>query len=49
MKRDVASGAYPEKTLPAPTHTTTIPKTHDYMEPEWRALDGRFLGVVLRP
>jgi hypothetical protein len=48
MKWEVASGAYLEKPLAAPTHTSTIPQTHDYVEPEWRALDGGFLGSVLR-
>jgi hypothetical protein len=46
MKRAAASGAYLERTLAAHTHTTTIPKTHYYVEPEWRALDEGLPGAI---
>jgi hypothetical protein len=46
MKRAAGSGAYLERTLAAHTHTTTIPKTHYYVEPEWRALDEGLPGAI---
>jgi hypothetical protein len=39
MKRAAAAGAFLERTLAAHTHTTSIPKTHYYVEPEWKSLD----------
>jgi len=46
MKRAAASGAYLERTLAAHTHTTSIPKTHYYVEPEWKALDEGLPGQI---
>ncbi len=37
---------YIERTLAAHTHTTTIPKTHYYVEPEYRAMDEGLEGVT---
>jgi len=46
MKKAARSGAYLERTLAAHTHTTSIPKTHYYVEPEWRALDEGLPGQI---
>ncbi len=46
MKRAAKAGAYLERTLAAHTHTTSIPKTHYYVEPEWKALDEGLPGTV---
>lgn len=46
MKQAARSGAYLERTLAAHTHTTSIPKTHYYVEPEWKALDEGLPGQV---
>jgi hypothetical protein len=42
----VEHGAYIEKLLAAHTHTTTIPKTHYYVEPEYRAMDEGLQGTT---
>ena len=39
MQRAIDSGAVIERLLAAHTHTTPIPKTHYYVEPEYRAMD----------
>jgi hypothetical protein len=46
MKRAAKAGAYLERTLATHTHTTSIPKTHYYVEPEYRALDEGLPGQV---
>jgi hypothetical protein len=46
MKRAGKAGAYLERTLAAHTHTTSIPKTHYYVEPEWRVLDEGLPGHI---
>lgn len=46
MKRAARAGAYLERTLAAHTHTTSIPKTHYYVEPEWKSLDEGLPGQV---
>jgi hypothetical protein len=46
MKRAAGTGAYLERTLAAHTHTTSIPKTHYYVEPEYRALDEGLPGQM---
>ncbi len=42
----IASGAYLEKLLAAHTHTTPIPKTHYYVEEEYRAMDEGLQGTT---
>ena len=39
-------GAFIEYTLGAYTHTTTIPKTHYYVEPEYASIDEEMTGEV---
>ena len=39
IQRAIDSGAVIERLLAAHTHTTPIPKTHYYVEPEYRAMD----------
>jgi hypothetical protein len=46
MRRAARAGAYLERTLAAHTHTTSIPKTHYYVEPEWKSLDEGLPGQV---
>lgn len=46
QRRVAASGAYLEHTLAAFTHTTPIPKTHYYVEPEYVSIDE---GMVSGP
>jgi hypothetical protein len=46
MKKAADEGAFLERTLAAHTHTTTIPKTHYYVEPEWKALDEGLPGMI---
>jgi hypothetical protein len=46
MKNAAKAGAYLERTLAAHTHTTSIPKTHYYVEPQWKSLDEGLPGQV---
>jgi len=46
IEKVVASGAYVERLLAAHTHTTTIPKTHYYVEEEYRAMDEGLKGTT---
>ena len=46
MRKAADEGAFLERTLAAHTHTTTIPKTHYYVEPEWKALDEGLPGMI---
>jgi hypothetical protein len=46
MKRAAKAGGFLERTLAAHTHTTSIPKTHYYVEPEWKSLDEGLPGQV---
>lgn len=46
MKKAANLGAFLERTLAAHTHTTSIPKTHYYVEPEYRALDEGLPGQI---
>ncbi len=46
IKRAADEGAFLERTLAAHTHTTTIPKTHYYVEPEWKAIDEGLPGMI---
>ena len=39
---------YLERNLASHTHTTTIPKTHYYVEPEYRAMDEGLEGVTAK-
>ena len=39
LRQMIASGAFIEHTLAAFTHTTPIPKTHYYVEPEYTSID----------
>jgi hypothetical protein len=42
----ISHGAYIEKLLAAHTHTTPIPKTHYYVEEEYRAMDEGLQGTT---
>jgi len=44
LRKCIDSGAYIEKLLAAHTHTTPIPKTHYYVEPDYRAMDEGLQG-----
>lgn len=44
----IKKGAILEKCLAAHTHTTPIPKTHYYVEPEYRAMDEGLQGTTSR-
>lgn len=46
ISKVIESGAYVERTLAAHTHTTTIPKTHYYVEEEYRAMDEGLEGTT---
>ncbi len=46
IARAIGSGAYIEKLLAAHTHTTPIPKTHYYVEEEYRAMDEGLQGTT---
>ncbi len=39
IEKAIGMGAWIERLLAAHTHTTPIPKTHYYVEPEYRAMD----------
>jgi len=46
IQRAINMGAWIERLLAAHTHTTTIPKTHYYVEPEYRAMDEGLQSVT---
>jgi hypothetical protein len=46
LARAIQGGAYIEKLLAAHTHTTPIPKTHYYVEEEYRAMDEGLQGTT---
>ncbi len=46
IEKAIEGGAYIEKLLAAHTHTTPIPKTHYYVEPEYRAMDEGLQGTT---
>jgi len=46
IEKVVESGSYVERLLAAHTHTTPIPKTHYYVEEEYRAMDEGLQGAT---
>ncbi len=46
LAKVIAEGAYIEKLLASHTHTTPIPKTHYYVEEEYRAMDEGLQGTT---